>query len=124
MPLKNLILFKIISAQEHIIVGSTQKNLSQQQIRIRILSYLYNNEEGANQHNIQFHAIVGHTQEASRFKVILDELCQLERIAPVDISYVPKGRIIYKITMKDKKTIEIIRNPLIKDFLGLAGQEI
>ena len=101
-----------------------QRNLSQEQIKIRILSYLYNKDEGANQHNIQFHAIVGHTQEASRFKKILDELCQLERIVSVDMSYVAKGRIIYKITVKGKKTIESIRDPLIKDFFGLADEEI
>ena len=101
-----------------------QRNLSQEQIKIRILSYLYNREEGANQHNIQFHAIFGHTQEASRFKKLLDELCQLERIVAVDMSYVAKGRIIYKITEKGRRTIESIRDPLIKDFLGLADQEI
>jgi len=36
-----------------------QKNLSQERIKIRILSYLYNREEGSNAHSIQFHAISG-----------------------------------------------------------------
>ena len=58
------------------------------------MSYLYNKEEGSNAHNIQFHAVPGHTQEASRFKVLLEELCNLERIQEVDMGHVTKGRVI------------------------------
>ena len=107
-----------------------QRNLSQQEIKIRILSYLYNKEEGSNAHNIQFHyniqfhAVPGHTQEASRVKVLLEELCNLERIQEVDMSHVTKGRVIYKITDKGRQTIIHIRNPLIKEFLGLVDEEI
>jgi len=101
-----------------------QKNLSQEQIKIRILSYLYNREEGSNAHNIQFHAVPGHTQEASRFKRLLDELCALERIREIDMSHVTKGRVIYKITDKGKKTIIHLRDPLIKEFLGLINEDI
>ena len=100
-----------------------QRNLSQQEIKIRILSYLYN-KEGSNAHNIQFHAVPGHTQEASRFKLLLEELCNLERIQEVDMSHVTKGRVIYKITEKGRQTIIILRNPLIKEFLGLVDEEI
>ena len=100
------------------------RNLSQQEIKIRILSYLYNKEEGSNAHNIQFHAVPGHTQEASRFKRLLEELCALERIQEVDMSYVAKGRVIYKITNKGRETIEHLRNPLIKEFLGIGEDEI
>jgi hypothetical protein len=82
-----------------------QKNLSQEQIKIRILSYLYNREEGSNAHNIQFHAVRGHTQEASRFKRLLDELCALERIREIDMSHVTKGRVIYKITDKGRSDL-------------------
>ena len=57
-----------------------ERNLSQQEIKIRILSYLYSIEEGANAHTIQFHAVLGHTQEASRFKLLLEELCDLDRV--------------------------------------------
>ena len=64
-----------------------QKNLSQEQIKSRILSYLYNKEDGANQHTIQFHAVLGHTQEASHFKKLLDELCALDRIQEVDTPF-------------------------------------
>jgi predicted transcriptional regulator len=81
-----------------------QKNLSQEQIKIRILSYLYNKEDGANQHTIQFHAVPGHTQEANRFRKLLDDLCSLDRIVSIDMSHVTKGRVIYKITDKGKKS--------------------
>ncbi|MDP9289316.1 MAG: hypothetical protein M3P08_14130 [Thermoproteota archaeon] len=101
-----------------------QKNLSQEQIKIRILSYLYNREDGSNAHSIQFHAIPGHTQEASRFKRLLEELCALERIREVDMSHVTKGRVIYMITNKGRETIEHLRDPLIKEFLGLGNEEI
>lgn len=101
-----------------------QKNLSQHQIMIRILSYLYYKEEGANQHKIQFFAVPGRTQEGGRFKKLLEELSKLERIEEVDMSHVTQGRIIYKITDKGKKTIESIRNPLIKEFLGFGEVDI
>jgi predicted transcriptional regulator len=52
---------------------------------------------------------------------ILDELCELGRIVSVDMSYVAKGRIIYKITEKGKKTIETIRDPLIKALCERLG---
>jgi hypothetical protein len=96
-----------------------QRNLSQQEIKIRILSYLYNKKEGRNAHDIQFHAVPGHTQETSRFKKLLEELCALESIQELDMSHVSKGRVIYIITDKGKKTIESLRDPLIRDFLGL-----
>jgi hypothetical protein len=101
-----------------------QRNLSQQDIKIRILSYLYNKEDGSNAHNIQFHAITGHTQEANRFKAILEELCELERIQEVDMDHVTKGRVIYKITNRGRQTIEHLRDPIVRDFLGLDKEEI
>jgi hypothetical protein len=94
------------------------------EVKIRVLSYLYNRDEGANQHNIQFHSIFGHTQEAGRFKDLLGEMCQSGVIVSVDMSYVAKGRFIYKITDKGKKTIQSIQEPEIKEFLGIADQEI
>jgi predicted transcriptional regulator len=102
-----------------------RRNLSQEQISIRILSYLYYKEEGANAHNIQFHGISGrHTQEANRFKKILDEMCDKECIQKVNMSHVTAGRLIYKITDKGRNTIQSLRNPLIKDLLGLTEVEI
>jgi hypothetical protein len=89
-----------------------------------MISYLYNREDGANQHTIQFHAVPGHTQEANRFKRLLGDLCSLDRIVSIDMSHVTKGRVIYKITDKGKKTIETIRDPLVKEFFGLAEEQI
>jgi predicted transcriptional regulator len=97
-----------------------ERNLSHQEIKIRILSYLYSKEDGANAHTIQFHAILGHTQEASRFKLLLEELCDLDRVQKVDMSHVTKGRVIYKITDKGRQTIERLRDPVIKEFLKLG----
>jgi hypothetical protein len=91
---------------------------------ISILSYLYHKEEGANQHNIQFFAVPGHTQEGGRFKMLLEELCKLERIHEVDMSHVTQGRIIYKITDKGKETMEHVRNPLVKELLGFGDVDI
>jgi DNA-binding PadR family transcriptional regulator len=96
------------------------RNLSHQETKIRILSFLYNKEMGENAHTIQFHAISGHTQEASRFKRLLEDLCELGRVQKVDMSHVTKGRVIYKITKKGRETIEHLRNPVIKEFLGLG----
>ena len=81
------------------------RNLSQEQIKIRILSYLYNKTEGANAHNIQFRGISGHTQEASRFKKLLEELCELDCINKVRMDHVTMGSVIYKITDKGRGTV-------------------
>ena len=100
-----------------------QKNLSQEQIKIRILSYLYHKGEGSNAHNIQFHAILGaHTQEASRFKKLLKDMCILGRIEEIDMGHVTKGRVIYKITDKGRETINHLRHEM--DLLGLDETEI
>ncbi|MGB7955538.1 MAG: hypothetical protein WCF23_16295 [Candidatus Nitrosopolaris sp.] len=40
------------------------------------------------------------------------------------MSHVTKERVIYKITDKGRQTIIHIRNPLIKEFLGLVDEEI
>ena len=101
-----------------------KKNFSQEQMKVMILSYMYNREEGANAHNIQFYGIVGRTIEGSRFKKLLEELCLLETLSKEDMSHVTEGRVIYKITEKGRHTIEALRNPLIKDVLGFTEKEI
>lgn len=85
---------------------------------------MYNKEEGANAHNIQFYGIAGRTIEGNRFKKILEDLCILEYLSRIDMSHVTEGRVIYKITDKGRHTIEAIRNPLIKDVLGFTEREI
>ena len=85
---------------------------------------MYNREEGANAHNIQFYGIVGRTIEGSRFKKILEELCLVETLNKIDMGHVTEGRVIYKITEKGSHIIEVIRNPLIKNFLGFSEKDI
>jgi len=61
------------------------------------------------------------TKEANSFRKLLDELNRLGHVAT---SYVDNGQVIYKITDKGKKTIENLRDPLVKEFLSSSGQEI
>jgi hypothetical protein len=85
-----------------------QRNLSQEQIKIRILSYLFSSKQGANAHTIQFREVSGrtrHTQEASNFKTLLDELCDLKCIEKVPMDHVRVGSFIYKITDKGIKIV-------------------
>ena len=100
------------------------RNLSQEQIKIRILSYLYNKTEGANAHNIQFRGISGHTQEASRFKKLLEELCELDCINKVRMDHVIMGSVIYKITGKGRGTVQKLRDQFILDILGMKVEDL
>jgi hypothetical protein len=100
------------------------RNLSQQDIKIRILSYLYHKGgDGANAYNIQSHCVPT-AQEANRFRRFLDDLCELERIEKRDRSDLHKGLITYSITEKGSETVRALRNPLIKDLLGLVDEEL
>jgi hypothetical protein len=96
-----------------------QRNLSQEQIKIRILSYLFNNNKGANSHKIQFLGMSGYTQEASRFKKLLEELCELECIDKVPIDHVTVGSVIYKITDKGRGIMLNLRDQFLLDIFGL-----
>jgi hypothetical protein len=100
------------------------RNLSQEQIKIRILSYLYNKRKGANAHNIQFHGISKRTQEAGRFKKLLDELCDLNCIEKVPMDHVAVGRVIYVITDKGRGTVQKLRDQFILDILGLKVEDL
>jgi hypothetical protein len=101
-----------------------QRNLSQEQIKIRILSYLYKNKEGANAHKIQFQGMSGHTQEASRFKKLLEELCELHCVDKVPMDHVTMGSVIYKITDKGRGTVQKLRDQFILDILGLKVEDL
>ena len=89
-----------------------------------MLSYLYYKSEGTNQHKIQFHGLSGHTQEAKRFRKPLEEMCDIGCIEALSMDHVTEGRIIYRITAKGKDTTQMIRDPLIKNFLGLTEENI
>jgi hypothetical protein len=101
-----------------------QKYYSTEQIKIRILVYLYHQDEGANKNNIQERAIRGrHTQEGSRVRKILEDQCTIGTIEQIDMSHVTQGRVIYKITDKGRKIIESLREPHVKEFFGSADED-
>jgi hypothetical protein len=101
-----------------------QKYYSTEQIKIRILVYLYHQDEGANKNNIQERAIRGrHTQEGSRFRKILEDQCEIGTIEQIDMSHVTQGRVIYKITDKGRKTIQSLRESHVREFFGLTDDD-
>ena len=57
-------------------MAKRKEHLSQAQIKIRILAYLYNRKNGANSYTIQHKANIP-SQEYSRFKRFLDDLSEL-----------------------------------------------
>lgn len=102
-----------------------RQNLSQEQIKIRILSFLYNKgDKGANAHAIQFHGISKRTQEASRFKILLQELRDVGCINEVPMDNVAVGRVIYIITQKGSDTVQKLRDQLVLDILGLKVEDL
>jgi predicted transcriptional regulator len=101
-----------------------QKYYSTEQIKIRILVYLYHQNEGANKNNIQERAIRGrHTQEGNRFRKILEDQCEIGTIEQVDMSHVTQGRVIYKITDKGRKIIESLQEANVREFFGLTEDD-
>jgi hypothetical protein len=102
-----------------------QRNLSQEQIKIRILSYLYSQGTiGANAHTIQFDGIGKPTQEATRFKILLQELRDVGCIEEVPMDHVAIGRVIYIITQKGRDTVQKLRDQFILDILGLKVEDL
>jgi hypothetical protein len=97
------------------------RNLSRDLIKIRILQYLFlQGREGRNAHDIQLHCVPT-SQEATRFKGFLDELCELGRIERKDQSNIHKGQITYNITDRGADTIRKILSE--GDFFGLPEEE-
>jgi hypothetical protein len=101
-----------------------RQNLSQEQIKIRILSYLYKKEKGANAHSIQFHGLSKRTQEAGRFKILLQELRDVGCIEEEQVDHVAVGRVIYVITQKGRDTVIKLRDQLVLDILGLKVEDL
>jgi hypothetical protein len=99
------------------------RNLSQADIKFRILIYLFKKgQDGANANNIQSQS-VRTSQDASRFRSFLDDLCRLKRIEKKDRSDLHKGLITYNITQKGRDTVQALRNELIKDILFPNDEE-
>jgi hypothetical protein len=82
--------------------------LSQEQVKLRILSYLCSQKDngGANQYTIENKAGIP-KQESNRFKIFLLELCEKNCIALIsmDTSTSERGRLIFQITEIGEKII-------------------
>jgi len=97
-----------------------RKNLSQEQIKIRILAYLYNRGTGANAYVIQHKANIP-SQDGIRFKGFLEELCLSLCLEPKEEETggeIDKVRIIYLITQKGRTIVEQYRHSLIPTVFG------
>jgi hypothetical protein len=95
------------------------RNLSQEQIKIRILAYLYNKGEiGANAYVIQHRANIP-SQEYIRFRGFLDESVNLHCLETYDEETGgEKPRVNYRITTKGKQVVDRYRDPLLQEILG------
>jgi DNA-binding PadR family transcriptional regulator len=92
-------------------------NRSQEQIKIRVLAYLYNKQIGVNSYVIQHKIKIG-KQDNNRFRGFLEDLCSKSCLEKdEEETRGEKPRIIYKITQKGRTVVEQYRNSLIKDIL-------
>ena len=99
-------------------MAKRKEHLSQAQIKIRILAYLYNRKNGANSYTIQHKANIP-SQEYNRFKRFLDDLCDLSCLEKnEDETSGQTVRVYFKITDKGRTTVEAVRNPLIANIIG------
>ena len=100
-------------------MAKKEKSLSQEQIKIRILAYLYNKARiWSNSYTIQHRANIP-SQHFGRFKGFLDELVIIKFI---EIEEVETGgekfRISYRITSKGKNLVDKYRDPHISELFG------
>jgi predicted transcriptional regulator len=100
-------------------LAKKKRNLSQEQIKIRVLAYLYNRGEvGANAYVVEHRANIP-SQEHNRFRGFLEELCSLSCLERYEEETAgEKARINYRITTKGKEVVERYRNPLLQEVLG------
>ena len=102
-------------------MAKKEKNLSQEQIKIRILAYLYNRGKfGANAYVIQHRANIP-SQEYIRFRGFLEELCDsscLEINEEETGGRKDKVRIIYLISQRGRMIVEQYRNSLLPTVFG------
>jgi hypothetical protein len=102
-------------------LAKKHKNLSQEQVKMRILAYLYNRGKfGANQYVIQHKANIP-SQDGRRFKDFLKELCLescLDTKEEETGGDIDKVRISYLITQKGRMIVEQYRNSLLPTVFG------
>ena len=100
-------------------MAKKERNLSQEQIKIRILAYLYNKGSvGANAYVIQHRANIP-SQEHNRFRGFLEELCILSCLEKYEEETSgEKARIYYRITQDGRTVIEQYRKPQLQSIMG------
>ncbi|MGC1134805.1 MAG: hypothetical protein WA941_18400 [Nitrososphaeraceae archaeon] len=91
-------------------MAKKEKNLSQEQIKMRILGYLYNRgKSGANSYTIQHRANIP-SQEHNRFKGFLEELCTLNCLESYEEETGGEQvRINYRITPTGRTVVDDYR---------------
>ena len=91
-------------------MANKEKNLSQEQIKMRILGYLYNKGRvGANGYTIQHRANIP-SQEFNRFKGFLEDLCILVCLEKYEEETGgDKVRINYRITQTGRIAVDDYR---------------
>ena len=96
-------------------MAKKEKNLSQEQIKIRILAFLFNYDEekkSVNANTIQHKANI-RLQEYSRLRDFLEELCILKCLGKHEVETAgSKPRINYFITEQGKKIVTVYRESL------------
>jgi hypothetical protein len=100
-------------------LAKKERNLSQEQIKIRILAYLYNKGSmGANAYVIQHRANIP-SQEHNRFRGFLEELCTLSCLEKYEEETTgEKPRINYRITEDGRTAVEHYKNPQLQSIMG------
>ena len=97
----------------------SRKNLSQEQIKIRILAYLYNRgTNGANSYTIQHRTLIT-SQESNRFRSFLEDLFKLGYLDELKVETSgTRERTNYIITLKGKRLVEQYRTSLLTELFG------
>ena len=100
-------------------MSKKEKSLSQEQIKIRILAYLYNKGViGSNSYTIQHRANIP-SQHFNRFRGFLEELIIIQFIETYEEETGgERARIFYRITLKGKKLVDNYRDPHISELFG------
>lgn len=96
-----------------------ERYLTEEQIKIRILAYLYNRGEiGANAYVIQHRANIP-LQEYNRFRGFLEDLCKKDLLATYEEETGgTKARTNYKILEKGRITVNTCRLAHMQELLG------
>jgi hypothetical protein len=100
-------------------LSKEKRNLSQGQIKIRILAYLFKvGGIGANSYTIQHRSHIP-SQDFNRFRRFLEELCSLDLIESYDEETSGERKIVkYRILEKGIKSVELYRNSVFPEIFG------